>query len=116
VSEQTTHVMPDAPRQLTTSPAEQARKSAAWLSTRDLQDLTFESTVKMVVRRIRAILEDGDRLSSENTELMAKLSDADKDALRNLRRRMIERDLYEQLYGALPFAVSIDGEVNPETA
>lgn len=112
MTEATQHVTPDAPRQLSASPFNALRESAAMLGADDLQRIADGKRVRNIIRRIRAILEQGDRLSGvEGHEWLHSLTDDDRNALRFFRRQLIERDLYEQLYGDLPFTVSDDGEV-----
>lgn len=113
VTEPTQHVTPNAPRQLSAIPyrASDNFKAAAMLSTDDLQRLTDGKRVRDIVRHIRAILEQGDRLAGMGNDWIHSLTDDDRNALRFLRRQLIERDLYQQLYGDLPFTVSDDGEV-----
>lgn len=66
------------------------------------------------------VLERGDRLSQNGFSWMgsARSISAAQDLnerIRSLRRQLIERDLYEQMYGPLPFVVGDEGDVNERT-
>lgn len=113
VTEPTQHVTPDAPRQLTSREIfADLHKSAEMLPAADLQRISEGKRIRDIIRGVRAILEEGDRLGgAARRDWIHLLTDDDRNALRFLRRQLIERDLYEQLYGDLPFTVTDDGEV-----